>query len=271
MDKVFDITIDESIVVTIDSRYKLKGFIEFIRLSFNKLEIKDNEYTIYFDKENLKKHKLLLQTVVNMHKKVYKSDAIVKRVALNYRKNVVIRIKKHALFFADSLSIHIIKNSSKEFTIRFSQYNRSVYNYVKGLFLFDILELGKEYMIVSFNEDTKNIVFQTTEKNSIMGYKIRFVLDENDFKFSQRKYSIEGSLKEYLVKVRNALELFGVETIYQFPAIKKEYKRLAKKYHPDIHSDKPELIKKIYNKKFMKVKESYELLEDYSKSKIEHS
>ena len=44
------------------------------------------------------------------------------------------------------------------------------------------------------------------------------------------------------------MEVFGVESIYEFDTIKKEYKRLAKKYHPDLHQTKPELIKKIYQK-----------------------
>ena len=50
-DKIFEITINENIEVVIDSRFKIKGFIEFIRLSFNRLEIKDNEYKIFLIKK----------------------------------------------------------------------------------------------------------------------------------------------------------------------------------------------------------------------------
>jgi len=267
MDKVFEININENIDVVIDSRFKIKGFIEFIRLSFNKLEIKDNEYIVYFDKDNIKKHKLLLQTLINMYKKIHKDDTISKRIALNYRKDVKITIKKYNLSYSNILKIDIKKLSSKEFSIEFSKDIKSVYNYIKGIFLFHILEIYKDKIIVSFNETSKEIVYQMSKKNSIMGYKIEFHMDESEFKFSHRNYSIEGSIKEYLAKVRNALDLFGVDSIYEFDVIKKEYKRLAKKYHPDLHSNKPELIKKIYNKKFMKIKESYELLEEYYKSK----
>ena len=267
MDKVFEIDINENIDVVIDSRYKMKGFIEFIRLSFNRLEIRDNEYFIYFDKENIKKHKLLLQTLINMYKKVYKDDTISKRIALNYRKNVSIKIKKYNLSFSNVLKIEIKKISSKEFSIEFSKENRSVYNYIKGLFLFHILEMYNDKLIVSFNENSKEIVYEMSKKNSIMGYKVNFVIDESEFKFSHRNYSVEGSIKEYLAKIRNALDMFGAESIYEFDTIKKEYKRLAKKYHPDLNANKPELIKKIYEKKFLKIKESFELLEEYHKSK----
>lgn len=268
MDKVFEININENIEVLIDSRYRTKGFIEFIRLSFNRLDIKDSQYFIYFDSENIRKHKLLLQTLVNMYKKIYHDDSIIKKLALNYRKNVQITIKKHQISEQKNLlNINVRKLSSKEFIIEISKDKKSVYNYIKGLFLFDVLDLRNDSILISFNEDTKRIVSQMNSKSSIMGYKINFHIDEAEFKFTQRAYSIEGSLKEYLTKIRNALEVFGAETIYQFDAIKKEYKRLAKKYHPDLHRSKPELIQKIYNKKFLHVKESYELLEEYHKSK----
>jgi len=267
MDKVFEIEIDENINVVIDSRFKIKGLIEFIRLSFNKLEINENEYKIYFDNKNVKKHKLLLQTLINMHKKIHKDETISKRIALNYRKNVVLKIKKYAMYYSNAFRIDIKKTSSKEFIIEFSRDIRPVYNYVKGLFLFYILDMYKDKIVISFNESSKDIVYELSKKSSIMGYKVEFVIDEHEFKFNNRNFSVEGSIKEYLAKVRNALELFGVESVYEFDNIKKEYKRLAKKYHPDLHSDKPELIKKIYEKKFLKIKESYELLEEYYKNK----
>jgi len=267
MDKVFEIDIKENIEVTIDSRYKLKGFIEFIRLSFNKLEISDNEYLIYFDAKNIKKHKILLQALINMYLKTHKNDKeISKRIALNYRKNVKIFIKKYNISATNALNIEIKRISSKEFSIEFSKYKKSVYNYVKGLFLFHILELYENKLIISFNETSKELVYELSKKNSIMGYRVNFIIDESDFKFHYRHFSVEGSIKEYLAQIRNALEVFGVDSIKEFDVIKKEYKRLAKKYHPDLHRNKPELIQKIYNKKFMKIKESYELLEEYAKS-----
>jgi molecular chaperone DnaJ len=267
MDRVFEIEISENIDVVIDSRYRLKGLIEFIRLSFNKLEIKDNEYLIYFDSKNIKKHKLLLQTLINIYKKTHKDESIAKRIALNYRKNIKITIKKYNLSFSDILNIEIKKISSKEFKIEFSKFIKPVYNYIKGLFLFHILELYERKIIVSFNENSKELVYELSKKSSIMGYKVHFILDETEFKFSSRNFSVEGSIKEYLAQIRNALEVFGVESIYEFDTVKKEYKKLAKKYHPDLHANKPDLIQKIYNKKFMKIKESYELLEEYAKSK----
>ena len=266
-ERIFDIKIDENINIVIDSRFKIKGFIQFIRLSFNKLEIKDEFYKIYYDEKNIKNHKLLINSIANFYKKYTNDEVSYKKLLLNYKKDIIIQIKKHQLSFDENaVYIKLNKLSNKEFEILFANAKKSVFNYVKGLFLLELLDLRSDRLVVSFTEETKKIINALVSKNSIMGYKVVFSFDESEFDYI-RQFSVEGSIKEYLIKIRNALELFGVEDIYQFEKIKKEYKRLAKKYHPDLHRNKPELIQKIYDKKFRRVKESYELLEEYYKSK----
>ena len=268
--KVFEINVNDNIEVVIDSRFKIKGFIEFIRLSFNKLEIDDNRYKIFFDKKNIKKHKLLLQAIVNMYKKQKKDgEELIKKLFLNYKKNVVITIKKYSVAFdKKAIYITIRKLSSKEFEILFANPKPPVFNYIKGLFVFDLIDLKDDKLIITFNEETKRVVSALASKQSIMGYTVVFNIDENEFAYNNKGFNVEGSIKEYLNKIRNALELFGVNTIYEFDKIKKEYRRLAKKYHPDLHRQKPELIQKIYKKKFARVKESFELLEEYYNQKV---
>ena len=266
-ERILEVKIDENINVVLDSRFKIKGFIQFIRLSFNKLEIRDNFYKIYFDKENIKNHKLLIRSIANLIKKNKNDENLYKKLLLNYKKDVIIQIKKHQVTFDENaVYIGIKKLSSKEFQIIFANSKKPVFNYIKSLFLFDLLDFDNEKMIINFNEDTKKIVNSLISKHTIMGYKVFFKFNEEDFEY-KRHFSVEGSIKEYLTKIRNALELFGADDINDFENIKKEYRRLAKKYHPDLHRDKPELIQKIYNKKFMRVKESFELLEEYYKNK----
>jgi molecular chaperone DnaJ len=128
------------------------------------------------------------------------------------------------------------------------------------------LDIFEDKIIISLNEESKRLVSALISKHSVMGYKVVFRVKKKEFE-SIKGFSIEGSVKDYLTKIKNALELFGVNNIYEWEKIKKEYRRLAKKYHPDLHRTKPELIRKIYDKKFRRVKESYELLEEYYNSK----
>ncbi|WP_024791879.1 DnaJ domain-containing protein [Lebetimonas sp. JS138] len=263
-DRIFEIKIADNIEVVIDSRFNIKGFIEFIRLSFNKLEIKENIYKIYFDKNNIEKHKLLINAIGNMYKKRKDfNKATYKKLILNFKKDCIVKIKKYQVLFDEkAVYITVRKISSKEFEILFANPKEKVFNYIKGIFLFDILDFGKEKIIVSLNGESKRLVSALISKHSIMGYKVEFRVKKEEFE-STESFNVEGSLKEYLTKIKNALELFGVDNIYEWNKIKKEYRRLAKKYHPDLHRTKPELIRKIYDKKFRRVKESYELLEEY--------
>jgi len=267
-ERILNVDIKDKIFFEIDSRYKINSLIKFIRLSFNNLEIKHNEYIIYYDKDNVKNHKILVNSLANFYKKNKKDEITYKKILLNAKKDIVITVKKHEITFDENkVYISVKKLSSKEFEISFANLKKSIYDYIKGLFLFDLLDLNESRMIVSLNEETSKIVSVLLSKRSIMGYKVVFNADENEFSFSRKNFSIEGSLKEYLTKIKNALELFGVSTIYEWDKIKKEYRRLAKKYHPDLHRNKPELIQKIYDKKFRRVKESYELLEEYYNQK----
>jgi molecular chaperone DnaJ len=95
---------------------------------------------------------------------VHKDDTISKRIALNYRKNVFIKIKKYEISYSDVLRIDVKKTSSKEFVIYFSQYEKSVYNYIKGLFLFHILDMDNSKIVVSFNENSKDVVYEMSKK-----------------------------------------------------------------------------------------------------------
>jgi molecular chaperone DnaJ len=266
-ERILKADVKEEIVFEIDSRFKINAFVKFIRLSFNRLEIKPNEYKIFFDKDNIKNHKLLVKTLANFYKRHKKDEATYKKILLNYKKDIVVKIIKHELTFDENaIYITIRKLSSKEFEINIANPNKKVYNYIKGLFLFELLEMDDYKMIIALTQESSNIISALISKNSIMGYKVIFNVNEEEFQ-KRSSFYVEGSLKEYLTKVRHALELFGVSTIYEFDKIKKEYRRLAKKYHPDLHRNKPELIQKIYEKKFRIVKESYELLEEYYNSK----
>ncbi len=266
-ERILNVKIDDKITFEIDARYRINALIKFIRLSFNDLEIKHDEYLVRFDKENIKNHKILINSLANFYKKNKKDEITYKKILLNAKKDIVIKIRKHEVTFDEkAIYISIRKISSKEFEINFANPKKSVYDYIKGLFLFDLLDLDEYKMVVSYNEESRKVVSALLGRKSIMGYKVIFKADENEFSFS-RSFSVEGSLKEYLTKIRNALELFGATTIYEWDKIKKEYRRLAKKYHPDLHRNKPELIQKIYEKKFRRIKESYELLEEYYNQK----
>lgn len=62
---------------------------------------------------------------------------------------------------------------------------------------------------------------------------------------------------------RDYYEILGVEKTATADEIKKAYRKLAKKYHPDANSDNKEEAEK----KFKEIAEAYEVLSDDTKRK----
>lgn len=64
------------------------------------------------------------------------------------------------------------------------------------------------------------------------------------------------------MKYRDYYEVLGVDKNATDSEIKKSYRKLAKKYHPDLHPDDKEM-----NEKFSEINEAYEVLSDPDKRK----
>ncbi|MFN3196176.1 MAG: J domain-containing protein [Chlorobiota bacterium] len=62
------------------------------------------------------------------------------------------------------------------------------------------------------------------------------------------------------MKIKNYYRILGIESSATSAEIKSAYKRLARKYHPDLHPDNPK-IEKI----FSEIKEAYDVLGDLDK------
>ena len=58
--------------------------------------------------------------------------------------------------------------------------------------------------------------------------------------------------------------ILGVDKNASLDDIKKQYRKLARKYHPDVSKEKD---KKLAEEKFKQVKEAYEVLKDPAKKK----
>ncbi len=84
--------------------------------------------------------------------------------------------------------------------------------------------------------------------------------DENKEKaekqYQRKNYEYEGSLKlEY--------DELGIDYNISDEGLKKNHKKLARMYHPDMHSDKSDKEIKIMEEKFKRINEAYENIKKY--------
>lgn len=62
------------------------------------------------------------------------------------------------------------------------------------------------------------------------------------------------------MKIKNYYKILGLESSATSVEIRSAYKRLVRKYHPDLHIDNPK-IHKVFNE----IKEAYDILGDLDK------
>lgn len=62
------------------------------------------------------------------------------------------------------------------------------------------------------------------------------------------------------MKIKNYYRILGIESSATSEEIKSAYKRLARKYHPDLHPDDPKI-----EKLFSEIKEAYDVLGNLDK------
>lgn len=80
--------------------------------------------------------------------------------------------------------------------------------------------------------------------------------NKNTNENKRKNYEYEGTLK-------GDYDELGIDYNISDEGLKKNHKKLARMYHPDMHSDKSEKEQKIYEEKFKKINEAYENIKKY--------
>lgn len=220
---------------------------------------------------------------------------VARKVLENFKKQIKIKIRQNDIYQNNS-TIRISMFDSRCMMIEVQNDTINiVLNYIKTRFLFHLVKFDQEnrrLLINVSNEGMPEILKNLLEKRTIAGKKVMFIYEKpyvetilgirrqeshNDSKARQHGYSnreqfrqsesrrdMDEGARAYLLKVRESYTALGLSRdVTELSKIKKQYYKLAKQYHPDNYYRAGEHLVKLYEERFMKIKDAYETLRGY--------
>lgn len=166
----------------------------------------------------------------------------------------------NVLFKVFNKSLYIKLNENEKFMFwyfvnQFKNYNLK-YNFQK-----------KELLIQTINTTLKEEIFALLSKKNILGNQMQYTYNKSEFAFLFHQYNHKHTNNvfktpslEYYYRVLNSEQSDSLD------AIRKQYLRLAKRFHPDLQTHLPKDIAQLNTQRFYKIQEAYETIK-HSKSK----
>ena len=266
----------DSILIDIDSLdsnlKKIKNFIfknfKDYKANIDSLTIETNLLASKIENENRLR---LIKWFIKESKLNIENINLAKTIIKAYQQKIDIKIKQYQVN-QEIISIRIFEQSKEQISFRLNNdylpmISNIILNFLKRQFtIYEIVKLDKEQRELTvftngenFQEHLKN----TIDKITIIGKKVLFFYDKKLINRLLDGYSRKTqeniSAKEYIKKLRESFKTLELpQGTKEMETIKRQYLKLAKKYHPDRHQNYPSRVQKDYEKKFMDIKDAYE-------------
>lgn len=219
-----------------------------------------------FSRENERhRRKIFLTWALNLltkellPRKTFFSEALLRSCDLPINiqissKNSLVSVKKaYAFFDKGNLSIKCYGKEAPLFS-----YIRAV---LKGRC--DVDMALYELKISNIDKNTVFAIKSIFSKKLLLGlesYEIVYAKQDFDRFCAQITDFGVSNFDATALRRQQMLSLMGLSGMLSGENIKKRYFELAKKYHPDLHTDKSEQEKALFSQKFIQIKEAYEYL-----------
>jgi len=243
-------------IIKINSKSMNIEYIQhYISTHFTSRIINDNTINIPASKINLYHRTFLLKWLYSLYSKKNKPFPELKESLLKrYHKAIKIVLPQKIIH---SIVYKIIDNETLHLMI--TPKNNQIALKVK-IFLHSKMTILPTYLEIKFqNVDEKERLKLFLSSKKIIDVPHKHIYDKekmNQF-FNETK---EEKQQEIICPLSNAYMILKMSPTDDIKSIKKQYKHLAKKFHPDrVMSDDKELIK-LHTKKFQKLLESYEII-----------
>lgn len=163
------------------------------------------------------------------------------------------------------ITIEVINTIYVKFTFRQDSATAHMHNFLRGYFRTHIIsnQIDRDqYLIKVDNEDVKEKLSDLLKRTRIMQYYVSFTYNQQQISqlLAANNHFIPQNKGEH-AKIEKAYKLLKVTPEDDLSAIKKRYKKLLYKYHPDrVYNQGQELIDK-YTMTFQAIQSAFETIE----------
>ena len=245
----------------------LKPLLHFIDNSFNKVQnLSDAIVILNDDSEEIKK-KYLLKWAYKLYKKnnQYVDNIFYKNLITSFKMPIYVQTT-HTKSIAQMAVITINQTDSFKISVTCNQYHYIIIKYFKFIF--------KDDMVLGLNKTTFNITIKTKSNllllkkilsnKEILKIPVTFITHGLNF---TRLHQNDKNTDEYIYeeKLRKSYKILSISNNTTVKEIKKNYKNMLKKYHPDIVYNQNNSLVELYTKRFQVIQYAYELVKEHHK------
>ncbi len=263
------ITLEKNAIVLIpkNNSINLKPLLHYIDNSFQRVKHFSNSVVIFNETSEEIKKKYLLKWAYKIYEKnnSFKDGMFFQQLIASYYLPIhVITPNNHSLSKMATITIDQI--NSYEISVSCNQYQERITQYFKLIF--------KDSMALSSKKSTFIITIKTKahlsllksilSRREILNIPITFIAHGLSFKrmHPEDTYTAEYLYKEKLQKSYMILSISDESTAME---MKKNYRNMLKKYHPDIVYNQNDDLVKLYTRRFQVIQNAYEFVKEHRK------
>ena len=228
----------------------------FITTHFEKRQIKENYIFIPESNQNIYHRTFLLKWLYSLHSKKNTPSPKLKELLINRQHKAIKIITKNKIIH--TLDYKII--DKENLIIHITPANNNIAVKIKTYLQLKITIMPIYLKITLTSIDDRKILKKFIQSNNIIDIPHHHKYNKKDMdEFLFLNDNIQDKTKQ-ITPIQNAYNLLGISKDDSLNVIKKKYKLLAKKFHPDNVYGKDKHTLNIYTKKFQKILGAYEMI-----------
>ncbi len=262
------ITLEKNAIVLTpkNDSINLKPLLYFIENSFQRVKHFSNSVVILNESNEEIKKKYLLKWAYKIYEKnlPYTDIMFFQRLIASYMLPIQVITSNNSV--SQMATITIDQISSYEISVTCNQHQERLTQYFKLIFK-DSMTLGNQKSTFRITITTKahlSLLKSILSRKEILSIPITFKAHGLNFKrmHPEDTYSAEYLYKEKLQKSYTILSISDESTAME---MKKNYRNMLKKYHPDIVYNQNDDLVKLYTRRFQVIQNAYEFVKEHRK------